>query len=91
MTGVGTISRWYRDGVMDGDDEVRCCTGRLTPTSRLDDPTGKSQMESLAREGQRGEQGTRTLVLARAAELCFTERTLENILDPLGENFDADS
>ncbi len=88
IKGIGTIFGWYRDGVIDGDDEVA-----LLHESGEDDyfpltiPLVNLRWNLLAAE-QHGVIGSSeaALVLERAKRLCFTERSLDAILSPLRDS-----
>ncbi len=90
MTGVGTIFSWYRDGVIDGDDEVALLHGGIEssffgltiPLVNL-----RWNLSNAARNGVITRQ-EEAMVIESARQLCFTERTVENILNPLKESFD---
>jgi hypothetical protein len=92
MTGVGTIFGWYRDGLIDGDDEVALVHGGIEnhflgltiPLVNL-----RWNLLEATRNGLIGKQ-EEAIIIESAKRLCFTERTIEKILNPLQENFDID-
>ena len=92
MTGVGTIFSWYRDGVIDGDDEVALLhegieshfAGLTIPLVNL-----RWNLIKALKNGLIGKQ-EEAMIIGSAKQLCFTERTIEKILNPLKESFDID-
>ncbi len=93
MTGVGTIFGWYRDGIIDGDDEVALLHGETeSHFSGLTIPLVNLRwnLSNAEKNGLISKQ-EEALIIDSASQLCFTERTLEKILNPLKRNFDIDS
>lgn len=90
MIGVGQIYRWYRDGIIDGDDEVALLhqsseggyLGLTLPLVTLRWNLGRAVQAGVIGSAQHRQ------VLQSAAALCFQERTLDAILAPFAQVFD---
>ncbi|WP_337689644.1 TfuA-like protein [Mycetohabitans sp. B46] len=90
IIGAGTIFGWYRDGLIDGDDEVA-----LLHESTQDNYTGLTiplvnlrwQLMRAVEDGLIDSR-SEALIIDRAKQMCFTERTLEGILEPLRDVID---
>jgi hypothetical protein len=90
IIGVGTIFNWYRDGVIDGDDEVALLhggseshfVGLTIPLVNLRWNLIKAVSKGLISKQEEA------MIIGSAKQLCFTERTIEKIFNPLKENFD---
>ncbi|HEX2763722.1 MAG TPA: TfuA-like protein [Allosphingosinicella sp.] len=93
MTGVGTIFGWYRDGTIDGDDEVALLHGgeadeyapHTIPLVNL-----RWKLAALKAEGSVTSQAE-ALIIESARQLCFTERTIDKIIAPLAASLDGDA
>jgi len=85
ITGVGTIYGWYRDGVIDGDDEVALLhEGSEDGFSSLTIPLVNLRwclMRAVA-EGAIDQQ-SEALIIERSRQMCFTDRSIDVILQPL--------
>jgi hypothetical protein len=93
IIGVGAIFEWYRDGLIDGDDEVALLhKGREEDFAGLTIPLVNLRW-NLRRAVEQGliEGRQADLIIESAKRLCFTDRTLDRILDPLHERFDVGS
>ncbi len=93
IVGVGTIFGWYRDGFIDGDDEVA-----LLHRSADDDFAGLTiplvnlrwNLRKAVKDGVLEEEQEK-LVIGSAKRLSFMDRTLTQILDPLRDRLDVAS
>ena len=91
MVGVGTIFGWYRDGIIDGDDEVALLhqgieddfAGLTIPLVNL-----RWNLRNAVDNGIIGERELE-LIIERAKRLCFADRTLTQILAPLKDRLDV--
>ena len=77
MLGIGAIFCWYRDGLIDGDDEVALLHGDVTSGYRaLSEPLVNMRF-NLGRACARGliNEAECEELLAEAQRACFTERS----------------
>jgi hypothetical protein len=91
IVGVGEIFEWYRDGIIDGDDEVALLhEGREEGFTALTLPLVNLRW-NLRRAAEHGviEDAQGRAVIESARRLCFVDRTLERILDPLARQIDV--
>ncbi|MGO6855658.1 hypothetical protein ELI13_34575 [Rhizobium ruizarguesonis] len=91
LTGVGQIYRWYRDGEIDGDDEVALLHQSSEGAyAALSIPLANLRWNlGLARkEGMIGEQ-QEARILRHAKAMCFQDRMMDVILSPLAEELDV--
>jgi len=91
MAGVGTIFEWYRDGVIDGDDEVALLhegrdenyTALTIPLVNLRWQLREAVERTVITRGQEAQ------IIASAKRLCFTDRSLSRILESLQDELDV--
>jgi hypothetical protein len=91
MVGVGQIYRWYRDGVIDGDDEVALLhQSQEGGYAALTIPLVNLRW-NLIRAVAEGviEPSREAQILEGARALCFQERTMDTILAPLLDQADV--
>jgi hypothetical protein len=84
MEGIGEIYRLYRQGALDGDDEVAVLHAEADEAYR---PLGEALVNvrhilTLARRQRVISAATARAVLANAKRLCFIERSYAALLDP---------
>lgn len=85
IVGVGEIFAWYRDGIIDGDDEVSLLhEGREDGFTPLTIPLVNLRW-NLRRAVEHGviDDAQSQAVIESAKRFCFVERTIDHILDPL--------
>jgi len=90
ITGVGTIFGWYRDGLIDGDDEVALLhEGSQDGFSPLTIPLVNLRW-CLRRAVAEGaiDQRSEALIVERSRQMCFTDRSIDAILKPLEDVID---
>jgi hypothetical protein len=82
MEGVGTIYGWYRDGIIDGDDEVAVLHTLADDGFRqLTEPLVNIRHHvQQAREAGVLSARTGAVIIGSAKRLCFSERTYERVL-----------
>jgi hypothetical protein len=82
MEGVGQIYQWYRDGAIDGDDEVAVAHGEADTGYRPQSVALVNVRHDLGRAHRRGIIRARTarVALAIARRTFFAERTYESLV-----------
>jgi hypothetical protein len=86
MEGIGEVYRLYRDGVIDGDDEVAVLHAEEDDAFRPLTQSMVNLRHNVARALARGVVSvpTAAAVLRRAKRLGFVDRTHAAMLDPVG-------
>ncbi|MDW9486190.1 hypothetical protein GOA59_20565 [Sinorhizobium meliloti] len=91
VTGVGQIYQWFRDGEIDGDDEVallhQSSEGAYAPLSI---PLANLRWNlRLARRECMIDEQQEARILDHAKALCFQDRMMEVVLSPLAKELDV--
>jgi len=83
MEGIGQIYQWYRDGAIDGDDEVAVAHAEAGEGYRSQSVALVSVRHDLDRARRQGVIRARTahVILAAARRTFFAERTYATLLD----------
>lgn len=82
MRGIGRIHAWYRDGVIDGDDEVALLHADHTLGYRALSEPLVNMRHNLARARARGllDATSEQCLLAEMAAQCFTARSWKSLM-----------